>query len=81
MTTAFTTRELDAYAAAGSVAQEVLSSIKTVIAFGGMEKETRRYTDNLQGAYKMGIKKGVVQGLGMAAMFFFDFASYALAFW
>ena len=31
------------YAAAGAIAQEVISSIKTVAAFGGEEKELKRY--------------------------------------
>ena len=31
------------YASAGSVAEEVLSAIRTVIAFGGEEKEIDRY--------------------------------------
>jgi len=38
-----TGRELKAYAKAGAVADEVLSSIRTVAAFGGEEKETERY--------------------------------------
>ena len=32
-----------AYATAGALAEEVLSSIKTVIAFGGEYKESDRY--------------------------------------
>ncbi len=42
--TGFTTKELKAYAEAGSVAQEVFSSFRTVAAFGGEEKETERYS-------------------------------------
>lgn len=38
-----TGRELKAYARAGAVADEVLSSIRTVAAFGGEEKEAERY--------------------------------------
>ena len=38
-----TGRELEAYAKAGAVADEVLSSIRTVAAFGGEEKEAERY--------------------------------------
>ena len=37
-----TSKELLAYAEAGSVAEEVLSSIRTVAAFGGEAKETVR---------------------------------------
>ena len=38
-----TSREQSAYAKAGSIAEEVLSSIRTVVAFGGEEKEYQRY--------------------------------------
>jgi len=34
--------ELDAYAKAGSIAEEVLGSIRTVVAFGGEKKEIER---------------------------------------
>lgn len=37
-----TGRELQAYAKAGAVADEVLSSIRTVAAFGGERKEVER---------------------------------------
>jgi len=37
-----TTKELTAYAKAGAVAEEVLSSIRTVVAFGGQQKESIR---------------------------------------
>lgn len=38
----FTTKELDAYAKAGAVAEEVLGGVRTVVAFGGQEKECKR---------------------------------------
>ena len=37
-----TTGGLNAYAKAGSIAEEVLSSIRTVAAFGGEKKEIAR---------------------------------------
>jgi len=40
--TSASTKELAAYAKAGSVAEEVLSSMRTVVAFGGQEKECVR---------------------------------------
>lgn len=48
----FTTKELDAYAKAGAIAEEVLSSIKTVAAFGGEEKESERFVEEV---YVMGM--------------------------
>lgn len=40
--TSFTSKEQAAYAKAGAVAEEVLSSIRTVFAFGGQKKEIKR---------------------------------------
>lgn len=45
VTTRFTSKEQKAYATAGALAEEVLSSIKTVIAFGGEYKESDRYEE------------------------------------
>ena len=38
VTTKYNKKELDAYAKAGDVAEEVLSSIRTVTAFGGQDR-------------------------------------------
>ena len=43
----FSKEELDSYAKAGDIAEEVLSSIRTVTAFGGQEEELARYAENL----------------------------------
>ncbi len=40
--TLFASREQKEYASAGAVAEEVLSSIRTVVAFGGEYKEGER---------------------------------------
>lgn len=40
--TSFTSKEQTAYAKAGAVAEEVISSIRTVFAFSGQEKEIKR---------------------------------------
>jgi hypothetical protein len=37
-----TTQELESYGDAGAVAEEVLSSVRTVVAFGGEDKEVAR---------------------------------------
>lgn len=42
LTVSFTNKELNEYASAGGVAEEVLSSIRTVFAFGGEKKEVMR---------------------------------------
>ncbi|XP_034836542.1 multidrug resistance protein homolog 49 isoform X2 [Maniola hyperantus] len=76
-----TTQELKAYSIAGVVAEEVLSAIRTVVAFGGEEKEIQRYEKRLHPAKKMGIRKGVYSGIGSAVMWLIIYATYALAFW
>ena len=38
----FASKEQKQYADAGAVAEEVLSSVRTVVAFGGEEKEAER---------------------------------------
>ena len=41
----------------------------------------RRYENELQGARSVGIKKGVISGVGMGVTMFIMFGSYGLAFW
>ncbi|KAG9340851.1 hypothetical protein JZ751_020044, partial [Albula glossodonta] len=76
-----TGRELLAYAKAGAVADEVLSSIRTVAAFGGERKEVERYDKNLISAQRWGIRKGIIMGFFTGYMWFIIFLCYALAFW
>lgn len=79
--TTLTTKELDSYSRAGSVAEEVLRSIRTVVAFGGEEKEFERYSKKLQEAQTVGKRKGMFSGIGEGIGRFFFFAFNALAFW
>lgn len=76
-----TSKELQAYSKAGAVAEEVLSSIQTVIAFGAQEKEIQRYTKNLRDAKDVGIKKAIASKLSLGAVYFFMNGTYGLAFW
>ncbi|XP_072268653.1 ATP-binding cassette sub-family B member 5-like [Pyxicephalus adspersus] len=81
MLVSLTSKELTAYAKAGAVAEEVLSSIRTVVAFGGQENEIKRYTNNLGEAKKIGIKKTITSQMAVGIMYFIIYASYALGFW
>ncbi|XP_040295452.1 bile salt export pump [Bufo bufo] len=76
-----TGRELKAYAKAGSVADEVLSSIRTVAAFGAEKREADRYDKNLVAAQAWGIRKGTIIGFFQGYMWCIIFLCYALAFW
>ncbi|KAJ3300113.1 ATP-binding cassette, sub-B (MDR TAP), member 4 [Borealophlyctis nickersoniae] len=71
----------DSYASAGGVAQQVLSAIRTVVAFGGEEREEKRYRKYLAEAEKSAIKKSVLAGGGVAAINLLMFGVYSLAFW
>ncbi|XP_022916896.1 ATP-dependent translocase ABCB1-like isoform X2 [Onthophagus taurus] len=81
LTSKFSQKETDSYASAGAVAEEVLSAIKTVFAFGGEQKEIDRYKKFLTVACKNNTKRAVLTALSNAIMYFLMFASYALSFW
>lgn len=72
---------MDAYAKAGAVAEEVISSIRTVTAFSGHKKEIQRYSKNLITAKSFGIKRGVATGTLMGTFNIVLFGVMALAFW
>jgi ATP-binding cassette subfamily B (MDR/TAP) protein 1 len=81
LSTKFSRQEMEAYGAAGSIAEEVLSSVRTVVAFNGQEKEITRYEKHLQSAKRNNITKNLFSGISNGFMWFFIFASYALSFW
>ncbi|CAF4933976.1 unnamed protein product [Pieris macdunnoughi] len=66
---------------ASMVAEEAISSIRTVYAFNGQEKEIARYRKHLIRARNIHIKKEVFTGLSMGTLFFCVFGSYALSFY
>ncbi|KAL0985399.1 hypothetical protein UPYG_G00156400 [Umbra pygmaea] len=79
--TSFTSLEQGAYAKAGAVAAEVLSSVRTVFAFGGQQKEINRYQKNLEDAKHMGIRKAISANIALGFTFLIIYLTYALAFW
>ncbi|KAI8127489.1 Multidrug resistance protein like protein 49 [Lucilia cuprina] len=76
-----TQKELEAYAGAGAVAEEVFAGIRTVFAFSGERKEEERFSKLLVPAEKMGRKKGLYSGIGAGAMWFIIYCCYAIAMW
>ncbi|RTG82158.1 ATP-binding cassette, subfamily B (MDR/TAP), member 1 [Schistosoma bovis] len=60
----FHNKEINAYSRACTVSNEVLSSIRTVVAFGGEKRESLRYQKELTSAELMGIKKATAFGGG-----------------
>ncbi|XP_076820461.1 ATP-dependent translocase ABCB1-like isoform X2 [Clavelina lepadiformis] len=77
----YTKKELEAYAKGGSVAEEAISAIKTVTAFGCQEKVVERYVQKLNRAKKVGIRRGFMTGLSIGLMYLSIFGMYALSFW
>lgn len=73
--------EKQSYAKAGSVAEEVLGSIRTVAAFGGELFELNRYRNHLTEVKRNGIRMGIRVGINLGLVMFFVFCSYALTFW
>ncbi|NXB80580.1 MDR1 protein, partial [Donacobius atricapilla] len=76
-----TAKELSAYAKAGAVAEEILSAIRTVVAFNGQQKALEKYDANLEMAKRVGMKKSITTNTCLGLSQFFIFGSYALAFW
>ncbi|RTG82081.1 ATP-binding cassette, subfamily B (MDR/TAP), member 1 [Schistosoma bovis] len=77
----FTVKEIAAYARAGSIAGEVLEAVRTVVAFGGEQKELARYSEQLVFAEKVGLKKSTATGGVTGAIGLAIFCSSALIFW
>ena len=69
VTTKFTKFELNSYAKAGEIAEEVLSSIRTVTSLGGQPEELARYAESLEDAKRVGVKKQTAIGLANGLWF------------
>ncbi|KAG0371367.1 Multidrug resistance protein 1 [Gamsiella multidivaricata] len=63
------------YSKAGGVAEQAISSIRTVVAFGGQKKETAAYLKHLDNAYKAGAKRTRVAGIGNVGPYLSAFAN------
>lgn len=79
--TKITTKELNAYSKAANVAEEVLSGVRTVFAFGGEKIEVERYRRRLLPAENAARKKGSFACIGDALTRILYFACCALATW
>ena len=68
------------YSKSASVVEECLYGIRTVVAFGGEQRELARFTSAVTLTRKAGIWNGVKMGLGTGYCWFMEYANYALAF-
>uniref|UniRef100_A0A0N4Z7Z6 ABC-type xenobiotic transporter n=1 Tax=Parastrongyloides trichosuri TaxID=131310 RepID=A0A0N4Z7Z6_PARTI len=77
----FVKKESEAYSEAGSVAEEVINGIRTVMAFNGQHNEIKRYSSNLIEAAKSGTLKGGIVACNMGLMMLFMFVAMAVSFY
>ena len=70
----------EAYARAGAISEETLTSIRTVASLGGEEKETQRYGKVLQENKGPITKISIIAGCAIGFLFFAMYAIYALGF-
>ncbi|KAJ1101110.1 hypothetical protein NDU88_006183 [Pleurodeles waltl] len=76
-----TAKEISAYSEAGAIAEEILSAIRTVVAFNGQKKALSRYEVKLWDARDAGMKKSFAKHLSMGIYDFVLFSTYALGLW
>lgn len=76
-----TVKEQEAYSSVATVAEEVISNIRTVTTFNNQEKEIERYNLQIKLANKYSLRKGTLLGLGHGLGWLFCFLNYSLAFW
>ncbi|PGH18238.1 hypothetical protein AJ79_00577 [Helicocarpus griseus UAMH5409] len=78
---AYSKKSLDSYGEGGTVAEEVISSIRNATAFGTQEKLARQYDTHLLEAQKWGKKLQVLLGCMVGGMMAIIFLNYGLGFW
>ncbi|KAJ2829740.1 hypothetical protein FBU31_002634, partial [Coemansia sp. 'formosensis'] len=74
------TEAQDKTAASGAIADEVLSGIRTVMAFNGQAREIARYDEKIHHAYIFGRKTGFILGGSIGMIQFFIFIMYCVGF-
>ncbi|KAL2814645.1 P-loop containing nucleoside triphosphate hydrolase protein [Aspergillus granulosus] len=77
----YSKKSLESYGAGGTVAEEVISSIRNATAFGTQDKLAKQYEVHLAEAEKWGTKNQIILGFMVGAMFGLMFSNYGLGFW
>ena len=70
-----------AYRAAGGVAEQAISGIRTVASLSGERREKERYAENLRTALGNGLQKARANGLGFGMVMSSFFGTYGLGLW
>ncbi|EPE35282.1 P-loop containing nucleoside triphosphate hydrolase [Glarea lozoyensis ATCC 20868] len=77
----YSKQSLGSYALGGSIAEEVISSIRNAVAFGTQDKLARQYDVHLAKAEKYGHRVKFVLAIMIGGMFCVIYLNYGLAFW
>lgn len=74
-------QSLALYAEGGTVAEEVISSIRNAVAFGTQDKLAKYYDRHLSIAEKYGFRMKAIAGSMIGVLMFYLYLTYALGFW
>ncbi|KAI9317560.1 putative ABC transporter protein [Dichotomocladium elegans] len=77
----FTKEAQDIYAAAGAIAEEVFSGIRTVYSFSLQRRFSSKYESELAVARKTGVRRGLMLSFLFGGFMATFFCSYGLSFW
>ncbi|KAL0319470.1 UNVERIFIED_CONTAM: ABC transporter B family member 19 [Sesamum angustifolium] len=76
-----TAKEEGSYRRAGSIAEQAISSIRTVISFVAEDTLAEKYADFLKRSVPLGAKLGFAKGAGIGVIYLVTYSTWALAFW
>ncbi|KAI5864665.1 P-loop containing nucleoside triphosphate hydrolase protein [Durotheca rogersii] len=77
----YTKDNIQAYALGGSVAEEVISSIRNAVAFGTQDRLAKQYDSHLIRAEYFGFRKSASVAVMIAGMMWIIYLDYGLSFW
>ncbi|KAI6092423.1 P-loop containing nucleoside triphosphate hydrolase protein [Hypoxylon rubiginosum] len=77
----YTKDSIQAYATGGSVADEVISSIRNAVAFGTQDRLAKQYDSHLIRAEYYGFRKAASVAMMVAGMMWIIYLNYGLSFW
>ncbi|KAI0017325.1 multidrug resistance protein [Xylariomycetidae sp. FL0641] len=77
----FTKENIAAYASGGTVAEEVISSIRNAVAFGTEDRLAKQYDVHLARAEYYGFRKAASIAVMVAGMMLIVYLNYGLSFW
>nr|GMC75949.1 ABC transporter B family member 19-like [Ipomoea batatas] len=76
-----TAKEEESYRKAGTIAEQAISSIRTVSSFVAEDYLAAKYSDSLENSVRFGARLGFAKGAGLGIIYFITYATWALAFW